>query len=139
MKKKKLPKIKTQSQLRKRADQIFSWYIRLRDRDNSGECVCYTCGRKSSYKKMQNGHFVPRQYLWSRYDEINCHAQCYACNMLYNGQPSAYAKKLNEEYGPDTVSILEMNRKNICPSYNYQAIIDIYSQKIIDMGFGDLL
>lgn len=41
-----------------------------------GETVCYTCGKTMDFKKAQNGHFVPRQYLSVRYDEVNCHAQC---------------------------------------------------------------
>jgi len=47
---------------------------------------------------MQCGHFVPRQYLAVRYDEANCHTQCYACNMLFNGQPSRFAMNLERDF-----------------------------------------
>jgi hypothetical protein len=79
---------------------------------------------------MQCGHFIPRQYLATRYDEVNCHAQCYACNMLYNGQPSAYALRLEKEYGPGTVERLEGLRQKISHGFDYQAVIDKYKPLI---------
>lgn len=129
IKKEKVKKVSL-SKLMKKADAIFSQFIRIRDNGK-----CYTCGLQKSYKEMQNGHFVPRQYKSLRYDEVNCHCQCYACNMLYNGQPSAYAKRLEEDYGVGTVSRLESKRKDIClwrePEYN--ALIDKYTAKVIEL------
>lgn len=127
-------KTRTKAQLRKIADKLFSVWIRLRDRVD-GQTECYTCGRRASYKSMQNGHFVPRQYLSVRYDEMNCHAQCYACNVLYNGQPSSYAKRLEEDYGSGTVELLESKRKETCHDFNYQEIIDIYTEKLEKLGW----
>ena len=74
------------SKLKKELDRVFSIYIRQRD---NGQC--FTCPNKNDYKKMQNGHFVPRQYLAVRWDETNCNCQCYACNMRYGGQGATYA------------------------------------------------
>lgn len=125
--------------MRKEADRIFSMYVRLRDRNAMGETFCYTCPKTADFKKMQNGHFVPRQYLSVRYDETNCHAQCYACNMLYNGQPSAYAKRLKIEYDKDIVELLESRRKEICHDFDYQSIIDIYTEKLEKMGMSYLI
>lgn len=131
---KKAPKLKAKkkvsiSKLQKKADSVFSQFIRIRDKGK-----CYTCGLQKHWKEMQNGHFVPRQYLSLRYDEINCHCQCYACNMLYNGQPSAYAKRLEEDFGAGTVARLESKRKDLClwrePEYNQ--IIDKYTALVID-------
>ena len=129
-----MTKKKTQSQLRKAADKLFSTYIRLRDRVE-GICECYTCGHRDSWKKMHCGHFVPRQYLAVRYDEMNNNAQCPACNLYYNGQPSAYAKRLEEDYGEGTVKLLESKRKTICHNFDYQAIIDIYTEKLEKLGW----
>ena len=92
-KKKKTPTI---SKVKKEFDRVFSIYIRTFYSKN-GEVQCYTCPKIAPIKEMQNGHFVPRQYLATRFDERNCRPQCYACNMLYNGQPSTYAKKLESE------------------------------------------
>lgn len=125
---KKIKKVSL-SKLMKKADAVFSQYIRLRDKGK-----CYTCGLQKSYKEMQNGHFVPRQYKSLRYDEVNCHCQCYACNMLYNGQPSAYAKRLEEDYGLGTVAKLESKRKEVClwRESEYNTIIDKYTALVID-------
>lgn len=99
---------KSISKLKKELDMWFSKYIRYRD---AGKC--YTCGLQKEPKQMQNGHFVPRQYLAVRWDEINCHCQCYACNMLYNGQPSRYAQRLKQDYGEEIIDILESKRQLI--------------------------
>ncbi len=110
-------------------DAIFSKYIRARDKN-----TCYTCGRVSE-KGMQNGHFVPRQYLSLRWDEKNNHAQCYACNMLYNGQPGAYALHLVLDYGRDIIEELESHRKDLTkltPEW-YIAQIALYKQKLADL------
>lgn len=123
-----MSKPKTSAQLKKQLDKIFSEYIRRRD-----EGQCYTCPKKDEWKKMQNGHFVPRQYLAVRYDEVNCHCQCYACNMLYNGQPSAYAARLEMDYGLGTVAMLEGRRKEITKNFPYQDWIEIYEEKLKDI------
>lgn len=80
--------------------------------------------------QLQNGHFVPRQYLATRYDEVNCHAQCYACNIHYNGQPSRYASKLEREYGVGTVEMLEAKRQLITKDFPYEYYMRIYTEKL---------
>lgn len=96
---------KTLAKYKKELDTIFSIYIRMRDKGQ-----CYTCPKKDDYKRMQNGHFSPRQYLSTRWDERNCHCQCYACNMLYGGQPSRYAQRLRQDFGDEIINELEKNR-----------------------------
>jgi len=59
---------------------------------------------------MQCGHLVPRQYLATRFDELNCACQCYACNMLYNGQGATFAIRLDQKHGIGTVARLEALR-----------------------------
>ena len=104
--KKKKPK--TLTWYKKKLDAQFSKFIRYRDKGQ-----CFTCPMKEHPKKMQNGHFAPRQYLSLRYDEKNCNCQCYACNMLYGGQPSKYAVELERKYGRGIVEELEGRRKEI--------------------------
>lgn len=106
VKSKRKSSTKSLSKYKKELDGIFSRFIRIRD---SGQC--YTCPNKNEIKKMQAGHFVPRQYLAVRWDEVNVHCQCYACNVLYNGQPSAYADHLERDYGTGTVQMLESKRQ----------------------------
>lgn len=121
----KKARVKTKTQLRKIADKLFSEYIRRRD---GGKC--YTCQKRDDWKRMQCGHFIPRQYLSVRYDEVNCHCQCYACNMLYNGQPGAYATRLERDYGRGTVEMLEKARQEVVPNFDYHYIIEVYKEKL---------
>lgn len=121
-------KVKTAAKLKKELDAIFSKYIRQRDKGK-----CYTCPRKDEPKNMQAGHFVPRQYLAVRYDEVNVHCQCYACNMLYHGQPSSYAYRLERDYGKGTVEMLEGKRQLITKNFPYEEMMVIYKEKLEDL------
>lgn len=115
------------SKLKKKLDAVFSKYIRARDKH-----ICYTCGLVMEPNRSQNGHFVPRQYLATRWDEINNHAQCYACNVLYNGQPSAYALRLEKDYGVGIVALLESKRKEVLrltPDW-YEEQIKSFAEKL---------
>jgi hypothetical protein len=123
--KKKLPKKKTHSQLKKELDRVFSIYIRQRDKG-----TCYTCGIKKEWKEMQNGHYVPRQYMSLRYSEINCNCQCYVCNVLYNGPPSAYAMRLQTQHGKEILETLELKRKEIVKDFPFLENIAYYKALI---------
>lgn len=103
------------------ADVWFSRFIRQRDKGQ-----CYTCPNQNDPKNMQCGHFVPRQYTSTRYSEINNHCQCYACNMLYNGQPDVYAINLKRDYGDTVVEQLNSLRSRIEKDMDYKKIGDFY-------------
>jgi len=49
--------------------------------------------------------------------------------MLYNGQPSAYAARLEREYGKGTVEMLERRRKEIVKVFPYEYWIGVYKEK----------
>lgn len=85
----------------KKLDIVFSRFIRQRDGGR-----CFTCPYQNDWKKLQNGHFCPRQHMATRFDERNNNAQCFACNMFYGGRPDAYALRLQEKYGPGIVKEL---------------------------------
>lgn len=115
------------SKLKKELDRVFSIYIRTKYTNYQGYVQCYTCPKLMLFKESQNGHFVPRQYLATRFDERNCRPQCYACNMLYNGQPSTFALKLEQET-PGIVQELDRLRHVTIKwyPYDYQEKIDFY-------------
>ena len=114
----------TRARWKKEADMWFSRFIRQRD---GGQC--YTCPNRNDPKKMQNGHFVPRQYLSTRYDEVNNHCQCYACNMLYGGQPDTYALNLVRDYGEGIVEKLNSLRSRIERNTDFEGIANEYKEK----------
>ena len=123
-------KVKSLAKWKKELDAIFSKYIRLRD-----DGQCFTCPKKDDVKNMQNGHFVPRQYLSLRFDERNCNCQCYACNMLYNGQPSLYAVNLKRKYGDSIIEELESVRlkETKLDAIWYQEKINYYKSKVAEL------
>lgn len=121
-------KERTRASWKKEADMWFSRFIRQRDKGR-----CYTCPNSNDPKKMQCGHFVPRQYISTRYDEINNHCQCYACNMLYNGQPDIYAINLKRDYGNDIIEKLNALRSRIERYMDYEQISKDYKKKYEDL------
>ncbi len=119
-----MKKEKTTSWWKKEADMWFSRFIRQRDKGH-----CYTCELSNNPKKMQCGHFIPRQYLATRYDEKNNHCQCYGCNMIFNGQPSVYAINLIQDYGDNIIKELEAKRQLIMKDMPYKKIAADYKLK----------
>lgn len=116
-------KKKTISQLKTKADQVFSLYIRNRDQG-----VCITCGIKKPVKEMQAGHFVSRRHLATRYDEWNVNCQCMQCNVFLKGNMVKYAKALMDKYGDNIVRELDEKSKKTAQlkRADYLAIIEAY-------------
>lgn len=103
----------TVSKLKARLDAVFSLYIRIKFSDENGIVACYTCGAKMHWKKIQNGHFVSRQYNAVRYEERNCRPQCYSCNYLHRGNYATYSLKLINEKGVAEIEWLESQKRVI--------------------------
>lgn len=84
----------THVQLKRELDRVFSDFIRKRD-----NYTCITCGHQGTKKDIQNGHYIERNKVGTRYDEENCNAQCVNCNVWKKGNLRVYAVKLIEKYG----------------------------------------
>lgn len=105
--------MKNVAQLKKKADQVFSKYIRYRDgKQVSGEWVtqCITCSVVKPVPQMQAGHFVSRACNLLRYDEENVNSQCVSCNMFKGGEQYQYAKNIDLKYGDGTAEKLHNQR-----------------------------
>jgi len=72
---------------------------------------CYTCGKVSHYKDMQNGHYISRGNMATRWLEENCRVQCCGCNIFKNGNYTEYSYRLLKEIGEGGVDEL-MKKKN---------------------------
>lgn len=105
-----MAKKQTVASLKKKADKVFSEYIRQRDSDRYGNATCITCGVKKPWKEIQNGHFVKRSVNSLRYDDENCNAQCMPCNVYKYGEQYLYAKALDKKYGEGTADKLQARR-----------------------------
>lgn len=98
------------AKLKKKADVVWSQYIRLRDSDRNGMVKCISCDTVKHWKEMQNGHFVTRGVNSLRYDEQNCNGQCVACNMFKSGNLFEYGRQLDLKYGDGTAEALHARR-----------------------------
>ena len=134
IKKKKSDKPKkrqtNQATLVKKLDKVFSQYIRLRDSDANGYCRCISCGRVHYWKDIQNGHYMSRRYLSTRFDEMNCNAQCVACNIFNQGNIQMYRQNLIKKIGEKNVDYLEYKAKGITKHYSVfelQELIKYYT------------
>lgn len=105
-KKRKIPGLLEVSKLKKKADKVFSRWIRNRDKH-----ICYTCGKVMQPNESQNGHYISRSYYYLRYDERNCHCQCVACNVFNNGNIPLYSVKLESQYGFGILQDLEKDKR----------------------------
>lgn len=97
-------KPKTQAKLKKDLDAVFSKYIRYKYADENDIVCCYTCTTCKPVKEMQNGHWIPRNNMATRFSEDNCRPQCVACNMFQKGKPDVFAVNLLQE-GIDIVEL----------------------------------
>lgn len=119
------------TQIRK-ADSIFSKYIRLRYAVNLF-ARCVTCGRIDLYKNMQNGHFISRRVMATRYDEQNCNVQCSYCNETLGGNLKKYKAYLERTYGAGVITHLQQKaqkRGSKIATHELQAIIEKYEAKV---------
>jgi hypothetical protein len=89
-------------------DNIFSKKIRLRDANLNGMCRCVSCGRMFSWKFMDNGHFISRRHMATRYYDKNNNAECVQCNREPNiNHLENYKKGLIAKYGEGIIEELE--------------------------------
>jgi hypothetical protein len=119
----------TVSKLKKELDKWFSLYIRLREATNEGLVQCFTCGNVNSYKVgMQNGHFMSRQFMATRYDVQNCQVQCVGCNMFKFGEQFKFSLALDYKYGKGTAEeLLHKSRQiNKMSSKDFEEKISYY-------------
>ena len=126
MKKKKLPKIRT---LMNKADRLFSLFIRHKYMVN-GIIYCYTCNKKMLLKEAQNGHYMSRRHLATRYHVDNCRPQCYGCNVCGYGKKEEFAIKLECEYGYGVLQELHTQAMKVIPNSRefLNGILAIYGE-----------
>lgn len=130
--KKKLPNKPSRSKLIEKLDNIFSKYIRIKY-SNHGYCHCISCGRIHSWKDIQNGHYMSRRYLSTRWSEDNCRPQCVACNIFNQGNIQAYRVALIKEIGEQRVNLIEARaRQETCKYSEFEltTMIDHYTKEV---------
>lgn len=123
-------KVKKKPNYVKKLDEVFSKYIRLKYALPNGMCQCISCGVFKPWKEIQNGHYMSRRYMSTRFDEDNCRPQCVACNIFNQGNAQMYRRGLIAQIGEQRVDMVEYRSKNTTKHYTdfeYKELIKYYS------------
>jgi hypothetical protein len=116
-------------------DRIFSKYIRLRDADENGYCRCISCNKVFHWKDGDAGHYINRKHMSVRWDEINVHAQCRACNRFDEGNSVGYTQGLIKKYGGGVLDILLYKKFQTSKLTDFEAevLINDYTSKVKEL------
>ena len=119
------------SKAKKKLDQVFSQFIRLRGCNDEGYGNCWTCDRLSHWTKVDCGHFITRAKMSTRWMETNCQFQCKQCNMN-GGQQFVFSKKLDEFHGEGTAdNILRLsNETRKFSVHELEEMYQYYKQRV---------
>lgn len=92
-------------QLKKKADLLFSTYIRLRD----SNMPCISC---SEMRKLQCGHYYAKSgYDGLRYNELNAHGECAKCNCFDASHLINYTENIIKRIGKQNFNKLKREAK----------------------------
>ena len=121
--------------LKAKLDRVFSEYIRLRDTEGhtkDGFFKCVSCGQIKPYSQADCGHYIGRQHMATRFNELNCWAQCRKCNRFEEGRKADYRRNLVDRIGEDKVLLLEASQRNTAKisDFEYEEMIKYYKEKI---------
>jgi len=119
-------------QLKSTLDDWYSYYIRLKYTNDQGFVSCVTCGKTVEPKEIQNGHYISRNNLATRFLDKNCHPQCFHCNVVLKGNYPKYSLFLINKYGPDVLDHLDMIKRNKVNwgRFEYTVLINDYQLKV---------
>jgi len=115
------------AKLKRKLDKRFSAWIRRRDSATNGNTgFCVTCEK---WAVLQAGHFIPRQYLATRWLETNVHGQCSACNCWGHGEQAEYYRALVKRYGQEVVDELMRLKRTTVKMHrsDYETLLEKYS------------
>tara|TARA_R110002049_G_scaffold200171_2_gene370787 strand:+ start:9376 stop:9771 length:396 start_codon:yes stop_codon:yes gene_type:complete len=123
------------STLVKKADAIFSQFIRQRNADANGMTECFTCGKKDHWKSLQCGHFMSRKHYSTRWNEDNCQVQCAGCNVFRYGEQYTFGKNLDIFIKDGLAEELNILSHKIVKYDNNDLLelVDLYTKKLAEL------
>ena len=104
---------RTKSSAVDKADRQFSRFIRLRDAIPGGAFKCISCGQFKRIEQADCGHFHSRKHMATRFDELNAHAECRACNRFSADHLIKYQENLIRLIGQEEFDRLNIRAKGI--------------------------
>ena len=117
----------------KELDAWFSRYIRLKYSDSRGYCRCISCGKVYFWKEIQNGHYMSRRYMSTRFSEDNCRPQGVECNIFNQGAIQMYRRALIKEIGEQRVDLIEVRARQENKNWSLfelKQLIEYYKKKV---------
>lgn len=117
----------------KELDSLFSRYIRLKYSDKNGYCRCISCGKVYFWKDIQNGHYMSRRYMSTRFSEDNCRPQGVECNIFNQGAIQMYRRALIKQIGEQRVDLIEVRARQENKNWSLfelQAMIKYYKAEV---------
>ena len=117
----------------KELDKLFSYYVRLKNSDKNGYCRCISCGKIFFWKDIQNGHYMSRRYMSTRFAEDNCRPQCVACNIFNQGNIQMYRRALVRSIGEQRVDLIEVRarqERREWSLFDLKQMIDFYKKQV---------
>lgn len=112
--------------------KIFSEWIRLRDADENGYCVCITSGRRVHWKECDAGHFISSRHLNTKYNEKNVNAQSRHDNRFQYGRQYEYGLAIDKKYGKGTAENLLIQSRILCKrgKFEIDALTTYYKDQV---------
>ena len=117
----------------KELDVWFSRYIRLKYSDSRGYCRCISCGKVYFWKEIQNGHYMSRRYMSTRFSEDNCRPQGVECNIFNQGAIQMYRRALIKEIGEQRVDLIEVRARQENKNWSLfelKQLIECYKKEV---------
>ena len=104
---------RTKSSAVDKADRQFSRFIRLRDAIPGGAFRCISCGQFKRIEQADCGHFHSRKHMATRFDELNAHAECRACNRFSADHLIKYQENLIRLLGQEQLDKMNLRANGI--------------------------
>jgi len=93
-------------------DFVVSRYIRMLYADGkNGFVQCFTCPTIKHFSLMQNGHYIPRSNMATRWLIKNLKVQCPTCNEQKHGNLEVFSQRLEEEETGIVEYLKELSRE----------------------------
>jgi len=128
-------KAKDVKTLRKKAQELFNKYIRLRDAEDG----CISCDKTKDWAgQWHASHFMTvGANPELRFNEDNAHKSCSVCNNYLSGNLANYRKRLEKKIGLERLEALEVKVKPIrLRAEDYHQVIATYKAKIKQLNQG---
>lgn len=118
--------------LTKKLDRIFSVFVRLTGANSNHLTACFTCDKVLHWREIQCGHFQSRRFYSTRFHELNCKPQCYACNIGLSGNQYVFGVNLDKLHGKGTADSMVRKSREVkkFTSQEMMEMITYYEQKV---------